>query len=89
MQVRKEILSLIGKLAHAAKIIIVPGRIFLKCMIEMAMKVKKLDHWVHLSSNFRSDLAWWHCFIESWNGLSMMRSVAAEWTSQHTSILDS
>ena len=41
---KKEILSLIGNLAHAGKIIIIPVRTFLRCMIETTMKVKKLDH---------------------------------------------
>ena len=59
-----KLLSLIGKLAHVAKII-VPGRIFLRPMINTAHKVKQLDHWVHLNHEFKSDLAWWLTFMES------------------------
>lgn len=66
-----ELLSLIGKLAHAVKIV-VPGRIFSRCMIDLAHKNKQLDHWVHLNEDFKLDLVWWHCFIDSWNGLGMM-----------------
>ena len=93
---KHEILSLIGKLSHAAKII-VPGRIFLRRMIDVAHRIKHLDHWVHLNHEFKSDLAWWHtfiidyratyvsssmiyAFIDTWNGLGMMQSVAANWT---------
>lgn len=81
------ILSLIGKLAHAAKIII-PGRIFLRRMIDVAHKAKQLDHWVYLTADFKSDLAWWHCFIDHWNGLGMMQSVAANWSPQYCFFTD-
>ena len=53
-----ELLSLIGKLAHVAKVI-VPRRIFLRRMINTAHQVKQLHHWVHLNVEFKSDLAWW------------------------------
>ena len=76
---KRELLSLIGKLSHAAKII-TPGRIFLRRMIDVAHGVKHLDHWVHLNQDFKSDLAWWQTFIDSWNGLGMMQSIAANWT---------
>ena len=45
---KRELLSLIGKLSHAAKIV-APGRIFLRRMINVAHSVKHLDHWVHLN----------------------------------------
>ena len=51
------------------------GRIFLRRMLDTTHKAKRLNHWVHLTEDFRSDLAWWHCFIESWNGLGMMSSL--------------
>ena len=76
---KRDVLSLIGKLAHAAKII-VPGRIFLRRMIDAAHKTKQLDHWVHLTAEFMSDLAWWHCFLDYWNGRGMMQSVSANWS---------
>ena len=47
--------------------IIVPGRIFLRHMRDTTHKAKHLDHWVHLDHNFKSDLAWWHTFVE-WPG---------------------
>jgi hypothetical protein len=76
---KRDVLSVIGKLAHAAKII-VPGRIFLRRMIDVAHKAKQLDHWIHLTAEFKSDLAWWHCFIDYWNGLGMMQCVSAYWS---------
>ena len=80
---KRELLSLIGKLSHVAKII-APGRIFLSRMINVAHKVKHLDHWVHLNQEFKSDLTWWKTFIDTWNGLGMMQSVAANWTPRFT-----
>jgi hypothetical protein len=44
---KRELLSLIGKLSHVAKII-VPGRIFMRRMLDTTLKAKHLDHWVHL-----------------------------------------
>ena len=66
---KRELLSLIGKLSHAAKII-VPGRIFLRRMLDTVHKAKHLDHWVHLGQEFKSDLAWWDCFIEGRVGMA-------------------
>ena len=76
---KRNILSLIGKLAHAAKII-VSGHIFLMCMIDMAHKAKQLDHWIHLTTDFKSNLAWWQCFIDYWNGLSIIRIISVDWS---------
>ena len=74
---KRKLLSLIGKLSHAAKIIAL-GRIsFLR---SVAHRVKHLDYWVHLNHEFKSDLAWWDTFIDTWNGLGMMQSVTANWT---------
>ena len=77
------IFSLIGNLSHAAKII-TPGRIFLRRMIDVAHRVKHLNHWVHLNHEFKSDLAWWQTFVDTWDGLGMMKSVAANWTPRFT-----
>ena len=71
---KRQLLSLIGKLAHAAKIV-KPGRTFLRRMLDVAHSVKDLNHHVQLKSDFKSDLAWWECFLEHWNGLSMMESL--------------
>ena len=84
---KRELLSLIGKLAHAAKII-VSGRIFLRRMIDVAHKAKQLDNWVHLTAEFKSDLAWWHSFIDYWNGLGMMECVSTSWSPQYCFFTD-
>lgn len=68
---KRELLSLIGRLAHACKVI-PPGRAFLRRMIDLAAKPQKLDHWVRMNEGFRSDLAWWRLFLTRWNGTSMI-----------------
>ena len=67
----RELLSLIGRLSHACKVV-VAGRIFLRRMIETAKTARRLNHWVHLNAEFRSDLEWWRTFLRHWNGRSMM-----------------
>ena len=64
---KREILSLVGILQHAAKVIL-PGRTFVGRMYEAAAKVQELDYFTRLNTNFRSDLYWWHIFITHWNG---------------------
>ena len=61
---KRELLSLIGKLAHTCKVV-PAGRSFLRRMIITAIKVKHMNHWVHLNADFRADLAWWDTFLES------------------------
>lgn len=69
-----DLLSLIGKLAHACKIVRV-GHIFLRRFINYSMKATKLDHWIHLSVDFRADIAWWQAFLRVWNHRSMMHII--------------
>ena len=71
---KRDLLSLIGKLAHAAKIV-KPGRTFLRRMLDVAHSVSDLNHHVKLKGEFKSDLAWWESFLEVWNGQSMMEAL--------------
>jgi len=43
-------------------------------MYSTAAKVKKMKHFSRLNKTFRSDLHWWHVFINSWNGVSFLHS---------------
>ncbi len=67
---KRAMLSLIGELAHAAKVV-APGRTFLRRMILCANSRNKLDHWIR-TKEFRSDLFWWHVYIQQWNGVSLL-----------------
>ena len=60
--IKREILSLVGLLQHAAKVVHL-GRIFVKYMYNVAAKVHELDYYVHLNRDFKSDLCWWHIFL--------------------------
>ena len=73
---KREILSLVGLLQHAAKVVR-PGRSFVRRMFMTVAKVKELDHFTRLNKEFRSDLLWWHTFLLSWNGISFIQVVSA------------
>lgn len=72
---KREILSLVGLLQHATKVVQC-GRTFVSRMYSTAAKIKKMDYKKRLNVEFRSDLSWWHTFLDSWNGLSLLRSSA-------------
>ena len=69
---KREILSLVGLLQHATKVVRC-GRTFVSRMYSTAAKLKKLDFYTRLNKEFRSDLWWWHTFLVSWNGLSLLQ----------------
>ena len=68
---KREMLSLIGELAHASKVVI-PGRIFLRRMIDCAHLRKQLTDWIRLNEEFKPDLYWWHTYLGQWNGASLL-----------------
>ena len=71
---KRELLSLIGHLQHACRVVR-PGRTFLRRMIELSTTARELHHYVRLNAGFRSDLRWWALFLPGWNGVSMMATV--------------
>ena len=66
---KQEILSLAGLLQHATKIVH-SGRTFASRMYATAAKLEKMHYFTRLNKEFHSDLAWWHAFLQSWNGLN-------------------
>ena len=66
-----ELLSLIGKMSFAAKVVR-PGRTFLRRLIDLSTKAKKLHHHIFLNSQARKDIEWWIQFLPKWNGTSIM-----------------
>ena len=64
-------MSLIGKLSFACKVAR-PGRIFLRRLINLSTSVKQLDHYIHIDKEAREDIKWWHDFIATWNGISII-----------------
>ena len=64
---KKELLSLIGKLSFASKVI-PSGRTFIRRLIDLSTTVNKLSRRISLNSEAREDLRWWSLFLPSWNG---------------------
>lgn len=69
---RRELESLAGKLAHAAKVV-QPGKTFMGRIFQLLGGVRQAHHRVRLNLSFRSDIEWWYTFVERWNGVSLMR----------------
>ena len=77
-----EILSLVGLLQHATKVV-KPGRTFISRMYSKAAKLKELHYYTNLTKDFRSDLHWWHIFVNSWNGISFFESIHPQTTADY------
>ena len=70
---KRELLSLIGQLQHACRVV-PPGRSFLR-MITLSTTAKDLHHHIRLNAGFRSDLQWWSAFLADWNGRHMLACI--------------
>ena len=68
---KRELLSLIGQLNHAAKVVR-PGRTFLRRLIDLSCSAKELHHHIRLNVSARADIAWWYTFCSEWNGVSLL-----------------
>ena len=79
---KREVLSLVGILQHAAKVVRC-GRSFVSRMYCTAARVKELTFYVRLNKDFKSDLLWWHTFLISWNSLSLLKCVGPEKPPDH------
>lgn len=78
---KREILSLVGLLQHATKVVR-PGRIFVRRMYSVAARVREMDFYTRLNKDFRSDLHWWDTFLNAWNGVSLLRVASKNPTPQ-------
>ena len=74
---RKELQSLLGKLNFVASCVR-PGRIFISRLLETLRSLNDTGVTL-LSPSFKKDLLWWHKFLPTYNGVSMMPF--EEWTS--------
>ena len=70
---RKDLESLLGHLSHAPSVVR-PGRTFLWKLFTLLHGTRAPHHFTHLSAGARADLAWWWCFLQSWNGSSLFPS---------------
>lgn len=78
---KRQLLFLIEKLSFATKVLLV-GRIFLRCLINLSTKTNSLDNYLHLDVDARADIQWWINLLPYLNGLAPI--VEAEWTPSHT-----
>ena len=75
--VKRELLSLIGKLSFACKVV-PAGRIFLRHLIDLSMTVKHLHHHIRISRDAQLDLVWLYDFLPFWSGSSLI--LDTHWT---------
>ena len=68
---KRKILSLVGLLQHATKVV-KPGRTFVARMYSEAVRLRRLSFFIRLSKDLRSDLRWWHLFVHAWNDVSFL-----------------
>ena len=64
---KRELLSLIGKLSFACKVI-PAGRIFLRRLIDTSCSVSHLHHHIRLTKEAHLDIYWWLQFLPQWTG---------------------
>ena len=81
--IKHDLLSLIGSLAFACKVV-KPGRIFLRRLIDLSTSVNSLNHHIYLNSEARADIVWWIDFLPSWNGIEyiqqpLVTSISLSW----------
>ena len=72
---KEQLESLLGHLNHACSVV-KPGRSFISRLISLLSEAKKKHRNIsRMNVQARSDIRWWHAFVESWNGVSILRHV--------------
>ena len=75
---KRELLSIIGKLAFIAKVVR-SGRTFTRRLIELSKKVQYLHHRIRLNAEARADFQWWLSYLPHYNGITYFYD--ENWTS--------
>jgi hypothetical protein len=70
--------SLLGSLNFACRAV-VPGRPFMRRLIELTVGISRPNHWIRLTNEARKDLAAWDIFLTSFNGRLMC--LPSQWVS--------
>ena len=65
----KEVQSLIGLLNFACSVV-VPGRAFLRRLIDLTKDIRCASHFIRLSRSVKADLRIWKSFLDDFNGRS-------------------
>ena len=71
--IKKELLSLIGLLSFACKVVKC-GRFFLRRLIDLSTTVHSLYHHISISPESRKDILWWVEFLPTWNGVEVIQT---------------
>ena len=74
---KKDLLSLIGSLSFAAKVV-PPGRTFIRRLIDLSCTVSGLSDVITLDDEAKLDIHWWRSFVQEWNGRSFFHDLS--WT---------
>jgi len=77
----KELQSSIGLLNFTCQVI-VPGRAFLCCLIDLTKGIRQPHHHIHLRKGLKQDLLSWIRFLEEFNGKSFF--LDNTWKTLHT-----
>ena len=68
---KQQLLSLIGKLQHIS-LVVRPGRLFLRRLIDLSCTVKELNHHINLNVEARKDIQWWSDWLPTWSSSSFI-----------------
>ena len=74
---KKELESLVGLLQFVTKVVR-PGCCFLRRLYSMKCIGLKPNHHIYLNIPAIADITWWHLFISTWNGISMLWDTGAK-----------
>ena len=77
----KEFQSIIALLNFACTVII-PGRVFLRRLINLTIGIKKPHYFIRLNTEVKMDLQIWQTFLDSFNGKSF--SLEEGWSSSYS-----
>ena len=69
--IKRELLSLIGKLSFVCRVVR-PGRPFLRRLITLSTKAKQNNHHIDITSEARKDIQWWLTNLPLLNRLSII-----------------
>ena len=74
---KRELLSLIGKLSFAARAV-PAGRLFLRRLIMLSTTVTQFHHHIHLTADVRANIEWWQTFLPTWRFIDPATSATAD-----------
>ena len=74
----RQLQSVLGLLSFACRVIS-PGRAFLRRLQNLTCGISRPTHHNRLNTEARADLAAWHCFLSSFNGVTMI--INSDWIS--------